>query len=148
LRSEVAILCGLARALFGADHPVPWESFAADYDAVRDRIARVVPGCADYNSRVREPDGFVLPHPPREQREFPTATGKANFTNNELVAPHLPHGRLLLQTLRSHDQYNTTIYGLSDRYRGIEDGRRVVFVNDKDIAELGLSDGQLVDLVG
>lgn len=148
LRSEVAILCGLARALFGAEHPVPWESFVADYDAVRDRIARVVPGCADYNSRVREPDGFVLPHPPREHREFPTATGKANFTNNEVVAPELPHGRLLLQTLRSHDQYNTTIYGLSDRYRGIEDGRRVVFVNEKDIVELGLSDGQLVDLVG
>jgi anaerobic selenocysteine-containing dehydrogenase len=106
-----------------------------------------VSGCADYNRRVRTPDGFVLPHPPRDRREFPTATGKANFTTNELRAPRLPEGRLLLQTLRSHDQYNTTIYGLSDRYRGVENGRRVVFVNDADVASLGLADGQLVDLV-
>jgi formate dehydrogenase major subunit len=147
LMSEVDIICRLARAVLGEDHPVPWESFTGDYDLIRERIARVVPGCADYNAKVRQPDGFVLPHPPRDAREFPTTTGLANFTVNELEYPHVPAGRLLLQTLRSHDQYNTTIYGLDDRYRGVKDGRRVVFVNAADIAELGLRDGAFVDLV-
>ncbi|MTD56916.1 FdhF/YdeP family oxidoreductase [Amycolatopsis pithecellobii] len=147
LLSEVAIICRLAGALFGADHAVPWREFEQDYDRIRDRISRVVPGCADYNARVREPDGFVLPHPPRDSREFRTNTGKANFTASELEFPHVPPGRLLLQTLRSHDQYNTTIYGLSDRYRGIEDARRVVLVHAEDIAELGFADGEIVDLV-
>jgi molybdopterin-dependent oxidoreductase alpha subunit len=147
LLSEVAIICRLGRALLGEDHAVPWRDFEQDYDLIRDRIARVVPGCADYNSRVRQPDGFVLPHPPRDSREFRTGTGKANFTTSELEFPRVPDGRLLLQTLRSHDQYNTTIYGLSDRYRGIEDGRRVVLVHAKDLAELGFADGEIVDLV-
>jgi molybdopterin-dependent oxidoreductase alpha subunit len=147
LLSEVAIISRLARALLGPDHPVRWETFEKDYDAIRDHIARVVPGCDDYNQRVRQPDGFVLPHPPRDSRTFPTATGKANFTVNVAEPIRIPEGRLLLQTLRSHDQYNTTIYGLSDRYRGIEDARRVVMVNTADIAALGLSDGQTVDLI-
>ena len=80
LRSEVAIVCQLARAVLGPEHPVPWERFTDDYDLIRDAIANVVPGCADYNIRVRQPDGFQLPHPPRDSREFPTATGKANFS--------------------------------------------------------------------
>jgi molybdopterin-dependent oxidoreductase alpha subunit len=147
VRSEVAIICQLARRLLGPDHPVPWERFAADYDSVRDEIAAVVPGCDDYNRRVRQPDGFQLPHPPRDAREFPTATGKANFASYALQWVPVPPGRLVLQTLRSHDQYNTTIYGLDDRYRGIKGGRRVVFINPTDIAELGLADGDRVDLV-
>ncbi|TVT53536.1 FdhF/YdeP family oxidoreductase [Amycolatopsis rhizosphaerae] len=147
LLSEVSIICRLARTLLGPDHPVPWAEFARDYDLIRDRIARVVPGCEDYNKRVREPDGFVLPHPPRDERRFETATGKANFTASELEYPRVPEGRLLLQTLRSHDQYNTTIYGLSDRYRGIEDGRRVVLVHAEDLAELGFAEGEVVDVV-
>jgi molybdopterin-dependent oxidoreductase alpha subunit len=148
LLSEVAIICRLAPALFGDTHPVPWKAFEGDYDLIRDRIAAVVPGCADYNRRVREPDGFVLPHAPRDSREFPaTATGKANFTVSELDYPAVPDGRLLLQTMRSHDQYNTTIYGLSDRYRGIEHGRRVVLVHPDDLASLGVADGTMVDLV-
>jgi molybdopterin-dependent oxidoreductase alpha subunit len=147
LLSEVAIVCRLGLALFGGDHPVPWESFSRDYDLVRSRIARVVPGCEDYNRRVREPDGFVMPNPPRDSREFRTATGKANFTVNTVELIEVPPGRLLLQTLRSHDQYNTTIYGLSDRYRGIENARRVVLVHREDIAEAGFSDGDLVDVV-
>ncbi|WP_304455481.1 FdhF/YdeP family oxidoreductase [Nocardiopsis sp. YSL2] len=147
LLSEVAIVCRLARRLLGADHPVRWEEFERDYDAIRDRIARVVPGCADYNRRVRRPDGFVMPHPPRDSRTFPTRTGRANFTVNVPEPIEVPDGRLLLQTLRSHDQYNTTVYGLSDRYRGIEDARRVVMVNEADIAALGFADGDLVDLV-
>ncbi|MGH3438267.1 MAG: molybdopterin dinucleotide binding domain-containing protein, partial [Sciscionella sp.] len=147
LRSEVAILSGLGQALFEPGHPVAWADFAANYDTIREHIAAVVPGCTGYNEKVRQPDGFVLPHPPRDSRDFDTASGKANFTVNPVQAPQLPAGRLLLQTLRSHDQYNTTIYGLSDRYRGVENARRVVFVNERDITDLGLNDGQIVDIV-
>jgi molybdopterin-dependent oxidoreductase alpha subunit len=147
LRSEVAIVCELARSLLGHTHPVPWEQLRADYDLIRDAIADVVPGCADYNTRVREPDGFQLPHPPRDSREFPTTNGKANFAVNPLEWVPVPAGRLILQTLRSHDQYNTTIYGLDDRYRGVKGGRRVVFVNPADIESLGLAEGARVDLV-
>ncbi|MBF6324946.1 FdhF/YdeP family oxidoreductase [Nocardia cyriacigeorgica] len=147
LRSEVAIVCELAQHLFGPDHPVPWAEFRRDYDRIRDAIARVVPGCADYNRKVRWRNGFVLPHPPRDAREFRTASGRANFAVNDLTWLPVPPGRLILQTLRSHDQYNTTIYGLADRYRGIHGGRRVVLVNADDIAELGFTDGELVDLV-
>ncbi|MDG3013225.1 FdhF/YdeP family oxidoreductase [Speluncibacter jeojiensis] len=147
LRSEVSIVCRLAVALLGPDHPVPWAEFEANYDTIRDSIARVVPGFDDFNARVRLPDGFVLPHPPRDSREFHTDTGKANFSVNELSWVPTPPGRLILQTMRSHDQFNTTIYGLEDRYRGVSGGRKVVFVNADDIAELGLTDGALVDLV-
>jgi molybdopterin-dependent oxidoreductase alpha subunit len=147
LRSEVAIVCQLARTLLGPDHWVPWQRFIGDYDRVRDAIAAVVPGCTDYNARVRAPDGFQLPHPPRDAREFPTHTGKANFSVEPLAWVPVPPGRLVLQTLRSHDQYNTTIYGLDDRYRGVRGGRRVVFVNPHDIAIMGLAEGQRVDLV-
>ena len=147
LRSEVAIVCELATAILGQHHPVPWAQFPGNYDLIRDAIADVVPGCTDYNSRVRQPDGFQLPHPPRDSREFPTTTGKANFAVYPLEWVPVPPGRLVLQTLRSHDQYNTTIYGLDDRYRGVKGGRRVVFVNPADIASLGLVDGMRVDLI-
>ncbi|AGB24501.1 molybdopterin-dependent oxidoreductase alpha subunit [Mycobacterium sp. JS623] len=147
VHSEVAIVCQLARELLGPDHPVPWEQFAGDYDTIRDAIAVVVPGCEDYNRKVRQPDGFQLPHGPRDSREFPTSTGKANFAANPLQWVPVPEGRLVLQTLRSHDQYNTTIYGLDDRYRGVKGGRRVVFVNPADITRFGLAEGERVDLV-
>ncbi|MEU4833486.1 FdhF/YdeP family oxidoreductase [Streptosporangium sp. NPDC023615] len=147
LLSEVEIVCGLAAELFGDDPHVPWKEFAADYDAIRDRISRVVPGFDDFNARVRAPGGFALPNAPRDERRFPTATGKANFTVNALEVLRVPPGRLLLQTVRSHDQYNTTIYGMDDRYRGVRGGRRVVFVHAGDLAERNLSDGDMVDLV-
>jgi molybdopterin-dependent oxidoreductase alpha subunit len=147
VRSEVAMVCQLARTLLGPDHPVPWEQFNDDYDTVRDAIAAVVPGCDDYNRKVRAPDGFQLPHPPRDSREFPTSTGKANFAVNPLEWVSVPEGRLVLQTMRSHDQYNTTIYGLDDRYRGVKGGRRVVFVNPADIERFDLAEGDRVDLV-
>ncbi|MBJ6631943.1 FdhF/YdeP family oxidoreductase [Streptomyces sp. I5] len=147
LLSEPAIVCRLARRVLGTEDDVSWEEFEKDYATVRDRIARVVPGFEDFNARVAHPGGFALPHAPRDERRFPTATGKANFTAAPVEYPHLPEGRLLLQTLRSHDQYNTTIYGLDDRYRGIRNGRRVVLVNPDDARALKLADGSYVDLV-
>jgi molybdopterin-dependent oxidoreductase alpha subunit len=147
LRSEVRIVCEIARRTLDDRLAVPWEAFADDYSLIRERIERVVPGCYDYQKRVQQPGGFVLDHPVRDRREFPTATGKGNFTANRLEVLRLPPGRLLLQSLRSHDQFNTTIYGLEDKYRGIKGGRRVVFVSPADIAELGLADGQYVDLL-
>ncbi|MFD8002520.1 FdhF/YdeP family oxidoreductase [Streptomyces mirabilis] len=148
LLSEVAIICRMARAALGeAGSQVPWENFESDYDRIRDRIERVIPGFEDFNARVRQPGGFALPHPPRDERRFTTSTGLANFTANLLESPHVPEGRLLLQTLRSHDQYNTTIYGLDDRYRGIHQGRRVLFLHPDDLTDRGLADGDLVDIV-
>ena len=146
LRSEVAIVCGIARATFGDATTVPWDAFERDYDAIRERIARTVPGCEDYNRKVRAPGGFTLPHAARDSRTWNTASGKAEITVNLLDWPRCPPGRLLLQTVRSHDQFNTTIYGLDDRYRGVRGGRRVVFVNPEDLSELGLADGACVDL--
>ncbi len=148
LRSEPAIVAGLAQAVLGSGSAVPWAELADDYGLVRDRIARVVPGFEDFNARAARPGGFTLPHAPRDRRHFPTATGKANFTAAPVEYPRLPEGRLLLQTLRSHDQYNTTVYGLDDRYRGIRDGRRVVLVHPADAAALGLADGCYADLTG
>ncbi|MBA4026236.1 MAG: hypothetical protein C0482_28145 [Gordonia sp.] len=147
LRSEVAIISGLAEATLGPDHPVPWGRFPADYNAIRDHISRVIPGFEDFNTKVRHPDGFVLPHPPRDTRTFPTTTGKANFATNPLQWLRVRSGRVILQTMRSHDQYNTTIYGHDDRYRGIKGDRNVVLLNPDDITALGLADGQTVDLI-
>ncbi|WP_326649242.1 MULTISPECIES: FdhF/YdeP family oxidoreductase [unclassified Streptomyces] len=147
LLSEPAIVARMARAVLGPGSVTPWEDFEKDYGSIRDRIARVVPGFEDFNTRIARPDGFTLPHAPRDERRFPTATGKANFTAAPVEFPELPVGRLLLQTLRSHDQYNTTIYGLDDRYRGIKGGRRVVMVNPEDARGLGLADGSYTDLV-
>lgn len=146
LLSEPAIIARLARRTLGTDSPIPWEELAADYGRIRDRIARVVPGFHDFNTRVAQPGGFALPHAPRDDRRFPTATGKANFTADPVTWPQVPEGRLLLQTLRSHDQYNTTIYGLDDRYRGIKGGRRVVLVHPDDARAAGLDDGAYADL--
>ncbi|MCX4582898.1 FdhF/YdeP family oxidoreductase [Streptomyces sp. NBC_01481] len=147
LLSEPAIVTRLARAVLGPSSTTPWEDFEKDYGTIRDRIARVVPGFEDFNAKIARPGGFALPHAPRDERRFPTATGKANFTAAPVEFPEVPAGRLLLQTLRSHDQYNTTIYGLDDRYRGIKGGRRVVLVNPEDAQELGLADGSYTDLV-
>ncbi|MDP9149707.1 MAG: FdhF/YdeP family oxidoreductase [Myxococcota bacterium] len=146
LRSEVAIIAGLARATLGARSRVAWDSLAEDYDRIRDHIARVVPGCADYNARVREPAGFYLGNAARD-RVFATPTKKARFAVHPIPRHDLPSGRLLMMTIRSHDQYNTTIYGLDDRYRGIKHGRRVVLMNAEDLRERGLAEGDLVDLV-
>ncbi len=146
LLSEVAIVCALARAVL-PESTVPWESYAQDYRSVRALIEQTVPGFDGFEAKVRTPAGFTLPHPPRDSRTFPTADGRARFTTSPIQLLEVPEGRLLLQTVRSHDQYNTTIYGLDDRYRGVKAGRRVVFVNPDDLATLGLADGAMVDLI-
>ena len=141
------MVCSLALATLGDRHQIPWEDFRSDYAAIRHRIARVVPGCESYDERSRQPGGFVLPHPPRDSRTFTTPSARAVFSVSPLEVLEVPEGRLLLQTLRSHDQFNTTIYGLDDRYRGVKGGRRVVFVHPDDLHHLGLEEGQRVDLV-
>jgi anaerobic selenocysteine-containing dehydrogenase len=142
----VSIVCGLPRCVLGEKYAIPWSEFEDDYSRVRARIAQVVPGFDRYEERLA--DGFVLPHPPRDELRFPTPGGRARFSVNELDPIQLADGRLLLQTMRSHDQYNTTIYGLNDRYRGVKGGRRVVLVHPDDLEERGLRDGDHVDLVG
>ncbi|MGH7640204.1 MAG: FdhF/YdeP family oxidoreductase [Candidatus Dormibacteria bacterium] len=146
LRSEVSIICGLAHATLGDKTPIPWKAMADDYRLIRDHIANVCTGCSDYNAKIDQPEGFLLPHPPRDERRFATETNKARFTVNQLETIEVPKGRLLLQTVRSHDQFNTTIYSYDDRYRGIHDSRRVVLVNPQDLAELGFQDGEHVDV--
>jgi molybdopterin-dependent oxidoreductase alpha subunit len=145
LRSEPWIVAQLAKAVLGETSSVDWQAFSDDYDRIREAIGRVVPGCENYNEKVRNSGGFYLPNPPR-QGEFPTPSGKAIFKTSALDTLELPRGRLLLTTVRSHDQFNTTIYGLDDRYRGIDGNRRVIFMNQRDISDLGLVAGQKVDI--
>ncbi len=144
VRSEVAIVCELATRLLGDDHRVPWGDLADDYDLIREAMAETIHGFADYNRRVRVPGGFELPHPPRDDRRFPTSDGMAHFS---ITTPAPATQGLLLQTLRSHDQYNTTVYGHDDRYRGISGDRHVIMLSAQDIAERGLVDGDRVDIV-
>lgn len=155
LHSEVAIVCNIAHKIFtGSDNlPLPntpkadWLAMRDDYSIIRKHIEAVLSGFENFEERIQDPGGFVLPHPPRDARKFDTASGKAHFTGNELEFIRVPAGRLVLQTLRSHDQYNTTIYGKDDRYRGIHGGRRVVLINADDITELGFTDGDMVHLI-
>ncbi|MGP6176271.1 FdhF/YdeP family oxidoreductase [Microbacterium sp. A196] len=124
-----------------------WSTLENDYALIRSHIERVIPGFEDFETRIEKGRTFFLPNGPRDERRFATVDGKARFTANVLEYPMIPPGRLLLQTLRSHDQYNTTIYGKDDRYRGIHGGRRVVLVNAEDIVDLGFTEGEIVDLV-
>jgi molybdopterin-dependent oxidoreductase alpha subunit len=134
------------------EHPLnmpraDWAALEADYALIRAHIENVVPGFDDYEQRIDKGGTLFLPNGPRDARRFATADGRARFTVNPLEYPRIPRGRLLLQTLRSHDQFNTTIYGKDDRYRGIRGGRRVVMVNAKDIQALGFEEDDIVDLV-
>ena len=146
LLSEPAIVARLARATLGDRSQINWEELVGDYDRIREHISRVVPGFNDYNNRIRSDGGFQLPNPARE-REFRTSDGKAAFTVHPLPRHQLQFDQFLMMTIRSHDQFNTTIYSSNDRYRGIHGGRRVVFLNRDDIHEAGLTEGQKVDLV-
>lgn len=145
VRSEVWVLCELGKRLLPASG-IRWGSYQEDYDAIRDAIAQVIPGFADFNARIRAELSFLLPDPPRDSRSFPTASGKAQFQAQPLELLAVPPGRLILQTLRAHDQHNSSIYGLDDRYRGVSKGRFVILINPADLEELGLSDGQCVDV--
>ncbi|HEX3902914.1 MAG TPA: FdhF/YdeP family oxidoreductase [Polyangia bacterium] len=146
LLSEPAIVGRMAISALGARTTVDWQGLIDDYDRIRDHIEHVVPGFVQYNRRVREPGGFYLPNGPREGI-FPTPSGRARFTVHPIPEHALSDGQLLLTTLRSHDQFNTTIYGENDRYRGIHGGRRVVFLNEEDMRERQIEQNQIVDLV-
>ena len=141
LRSEVWIVCELAKAVLGVD----WEHFANDYNKIRDAIERTIHGFENYNARVRQNGGFYLPNKPRIG-EFPTHNNKANFTTHDLTIRRLQPNQFLLMTIRSHDQFNTTIYDLNDRYRGIKGERRVIFLNPVDMREFDFESGQVVNL--
>ncbi len=146
LLAEPVIVARMATAVLGARTTVDWDGLVADYDRIRDRIERVIPGFDDFNVRVREPGGFYLPNLPRDKREWETETRKANFAVHPIPRTVLQPGQLVMMTVRSHDQFNTTVYGLDDRYRGVKNERRVIFMHPDDVAERGLVANQVVDL--
>jgi molybdopterin-dependent oxidoreductase alpha subunit len=146
LRSEPAIIAGIAQATLKQHTTVDWSALINNYDRIREHIEHVVPGFTQYNARVRQPGGFYLPNDPN-QGKFNTESKRAKFTIHKIPAHNLTDGQLLLTTIRSHDQFNTTIYSENDRYRGISKGRRVVFLNREDIDRLGLEKDQWVDLI-
>ncbi|MFB6350812.1 MAG: FdhF/YdeP family oxidoreductase, partial [Bradymonadaceae bacterium] len=146
LLSEPAIVAGMAVGTLGEETAIDWESMIADYDRIRDAIKATVDGFDDYNRRVRQENGFALPNPVRERR-FETDTGNAKFTVHPIPERDLGDDEFLMMTVRSHDQFNTTVYSNDDRYRGIENSRRVVMVNEDNMAEQGLEAGQPIDLV-
>lgn len=146
LKSECAIIAGMAKATLGTKTTVNWDEMIGNYDHIRDAIAACVPGFERYNEKVREPAGFYLPNGPRNRR-FDTDNGKAQFTVSNLSSHRLESGEFLMMTVRSHDQYNTTIYGMHDRYRGIHNERRIVLMNVTDMQAQGLAEGDQVDLV-
>ncbi|HET9889469.1 MAG TPA: FdhF/YdeP family oxidoreductase [Mycobacterium sp.] len=144
-RSECAIIAGMAQATL-PDSNTPWQRYIDDYDRIRDTMARVLDGFEDFNTRVRHPHGFRIRQLARE-RVFQTPSGRADFSHAPLPDDVDPgQGRLLLATVRSHDQFNTTIYSNDDRYRGLKGLRTIVFLNDDDMRERGLDDFDLVDI--
>lgn len=145
LRSETWIIGKLAQAVLKSKVTVDWEKMINDYDRIRDSIARVVPGCENYTENVKRDGGFYMPNKPRDG-VFPTASGKAQFISGKLEKIELKTGELLMTTIRAHDQFNTTVYELHDRYRGIKGSRRVILMNAQDIAEHGLKEGEVVDI--
>jgi anaerobic selenocysteine-containing dehydrogenase len=145
LRSECAILAGMAQATL-PDRKTPWQDYAGDYDRIRDTMARVLDGFEDFNSRARQPHGFRIRQPARE-RVFETPSGRAEFSLAPLPDDVDPgSGRLMLTTIRSHDQFNTTIYSNDDRYRGLKGPRTVVYMNEDDMRDRGLEEFGLVDV--
>ncbi len=147
LKSEPAIVSGIAQALFGNEGGMDWQAMVDNYDVVRNHIEGSIAGFDQFNQKVRKPEGFYLPNGPREGN-FTTPSGKAHFSMNTLELQKVAEGRFIMMTIRSHDQYNTTIYGLDDRYRGIENERRVVLMNAEDMAAAGLSHLSDVNIVG
>ena len=145
--SETQIICRLAKETIGDRTKVDWSKYESNYDYVRDLIAKVIPGCEDYNRKIRKPGGFYLPNDPREGKFKTEKYGnKAAFSVVEVPEEKLEPDDYIMMSIRSHDQFNTTIYGLEDRYRGIHNERRVIFMNPKDIALGGFQAGDKVDL--
>ena len=145
LKSEVSITCSIGNAIFGSQ-PINWPSFTDNYDIIRDSIQRVIPGFENYNERVRKKGGFYLPNGPRDGPTWNTASGLAVFNSNELSSIDQDNGYVMM-TIRSHDQYNTTIYGMDDRYRGIHKSRRIVLMNPDDMEEEGIVPSEEIDLI-
>ncbi|HMS34753.1 MAG TPA: FdhF/YdeP family oxidoreductase [Ignavibacteria bacterium] len=145
LLSEPVIVCRLAEATLGSNSKVNWKKYSSDYDLIRDDIERTIPGFENYNRRIRNPGGFYLPNCNREGI-FDTPERKAHFNISNYTPPELKEDELMMMTIRSHDQFNTTIYGLNDRYRGIYNERRIIFMNIKDIENRNLKNGDVVDL--
>ncbi|UOQ53916.1 FdhF/YdeP family oxidoreductase [Hymenobacter cellulosivorans] len=143
--SEVAIVCGIALATLGEKSTVDWVGCTENYDLIREYVARTIPGFEDFNQKVRHPGGFYLPNGPRE-RNFTTDNAKANFTSTPLEKHVLEPGQLVLMTIRSHDQFNTTVYDYNDRYRGVHGERRVIFLHPADMAERGIREKGLVNI--
>ena len=150
LKSEVGIVCGLAQAVFKSNPKklatANWEALSGNYDLIRQHISNVIPGFENFNERVRKPGGFYLPNSPRDTRTFSNPEQKALFKVHSIAKTTMAEGRFMLMTIRSHDQFNTTIYGLDDRYRGITKGRRVIFLNKLDIEKMGLAENSAVDI--
>ena len=146
LISEPAIVSGIGGALESRleRSGVPWKNLSENYNLIRDLIENTIPGFEDYNTRIKSESGFYLPNPPRDSRTFKTKNGLANFISNDLS--FAKSSDFMMMTIRSHDQYNTTIYGLDDRYRGIKNGRRVVLMNENDMSKHGFPKDSLVDL--
>jgi molybdopterin-dependent oxidoreductase alpha subunit len=145
LMSDVAIIANLAHATLGTRTTTNWLGFAADYNLVRDAISRVIPGFENFNARLAKEKFFYLPNAAKE-RNFKTDSGKAKLTVCPIPKHELQPDEFLLTTIRSHDQFNSTIYGLNDRYRGVFDGRRVLFLNPLDMEATNLQAGQIVDI--
>lgn len=147
LKSEPAIVSGIGGAIESRleRSGIPWENLSEDYNLIRNLIEKTIPGFDEYNVRIKSKSGFYLPNPPRDSRTFPTKNGYANFVSNDISFAK-SSDKFMMMTIRSHDQYNTTIYGLDDRYRGISKGRRVILMNKDDISKYNLSKGELVDL--
>ena len=146
LLSEPKIVANLAKSALGERSVIDWDELVSNYDHIRDLIEQCIPGFDSYNERVRISGGFYLPNPPRDSRTFNTHTGKANFTLNKIPNNVIQEGKFMMMTIRSHDQYNTTIYGHDDRYRGIKGNRRVVLMNKQDMNNLGLGPKDTVTL--
>ena len=142
LLSEVAIVAGLAKAVLGPKTPVDWDACVANYDLIRDKIEAVIPGFPSFNDRIRE-GTFYLPNSARDERKFATPSGKAVFMAHPLSRVQVEPGQFLMCSVRTHDQFNTSIYGLDDRYRGIYNGRRVIFMNEDDMVREKLVQGQI-----
>lgn len=146
LLSEVAIICQMAKKVLGNRFNVDWDELQNNYDSIRDYIEKVIPGFENYNERVKQPGGFYLPNAAKE-RNFKTKTGKANFTVLPLNKNKLEHDEYIMMTIRSHDQFNTTIYGMDDRYRGIHNERRIVMMHEEDMKAASLTKHEVVDLL-